>query len=377
VQAWWKRLTAKKRAQANSLEVYEQPKDAWILWLDTASAAEANNQQSYQSALTLSGFSPRPVKLDEFLAAPRDKRTVLVVPDAAGARLREAQQKEILKYVSSGGAVLADGRQKWLSVVGFQMTGWHLPVAEMKESLIEGASFSWQPEELTERYAPPPGSETLAVENDTKQSIAVAGRYGSGRYLYLSVPLDNHTPDAVSHYPYIREYLAHAFNLRSELRGGRIETYFDPGYRGGVNPDNLATFWKQAGIRTVYVAAWQFYDRYAFNYAALIRACHRNGISVCAWFMFPQVTPLMWQQHPEWREQAAAGGDQIPAPLRDSKLVRPEGNLQRSWNLPFAHALCRRVGGIPRTPRRTQSQPPPASRCSKHSSTRRSSFPIR
>src|SRR5262249_16336706 len=148
--------------------------------------------------------------------------------------------------------------------VGFRMTGWHLPVAETKESLIEGASFSWEPEELTERYAPPPGSEAFAVENDTKQPIAVAGRYGSGRYLYLSAPVDHHTTDAGSHYPYIREYLAHAFNMRSELRGGRIETYFDPGYRGGVNPDNLATFWKQAGIRTVYVAAWQFYDRYAF-----------------------------------------------------------------------------------------------------------------
>jgi len=74
----------------------------------------------------------------------------------------------------------------------------------------------------------------------------------------------------------------------------------------------LASYWKEAGIRTVYVAAWQFYDRYTFDYAALIRACHRNGISVYAWFMFPQVTPLMWQQHPEWREQAAVGGDGRP-----------------------------------------------------------------
>jgi uncharacterized protein YdaL len=340
VQAWWRRLTATKHAQASSSVVYEEPKEAWILWLDTAAAAEANNQQSYQCALTLSGFLPRPVKLNEFREAPRDKRTVLVVPDAAGALLSEAQQNEVLKYMSSGGSVLADGRQKWLRMVGFRVTGWRLPVAEMKESLVEGASFSWEPEELTERYAPPPGSEALAVENDTKQPIAVAGRYGSGRYVYLSVPLDTHTPNAVSHYPYLREYLAHGFNLRSEVRGGRIETYFDPGYRGGVNPDNLAAFWKQAGVRTVYVAAWQVYDRYAFNYAALLRACHRNGIAVYAWFMFPQVTPIMWQQHPEWREQAAAGGDGRPGWRYLLNFQNPECfRAAMDWAKDLLHSL--------------------------------------
>ena len=306
----WSRRTARTRSQ--DATTYEQPGEAWILWQPNPSEADANNQESYRTALDTFGFAVRRVPLPEFKQVPGEKKTLLVVPQGVAAFLTGTQQQEILRYVSSGGAVVADGDQPWLSALGLHSKGWRLPVVEVQETLIEGASFSWEPEELVERYAPPPGSKTLLFETDTKQPVALAGQHGSGHYLYLAAPFDTHTKYGLSRYPYLVEYLADTFHLRSTLRGGRLETYFDPGYRGGVNPDNLADYWKQAGIRTVYVAAWQFYDRYNFNYAALIRACHRNGISVYAWFMFPQVTPLMWQQHPEWREQAAVGGDGRP-----------------------------------------------------------------
>lgn len=307
---WWGRKTASTRPQdaAN----YKQPGEAWILWQANASQADANNQESYRSALEMFGFSARSVSLSEFAQALQEKTTLLVVPQVVAALLTGAQQQEILRYVSSGGALIADGDQPWLSALGLHAKGWRLPVAEVQETLIEGASFSWKPEELVERYAPPPGSKILQFETDTKQPVVLAGEYGSGHYLYLAAPFDTHTRYGMSRYPYLAEYVADTFHLRSALRGGRIETYFDPGYRSGVNPDYLAAYWQQAGIRTVYVAAWQFYDHYHFDYAALIRACHRKGISVYAWFMFPQVTPLMWQRHPEWREHAAVGLDGRP-----------------------------------------------------------------
>lgn len=306
----WRKKTAKTNSQ--DATSYEQPGEAWILWQANPSDADGNHQESYRAALDTFGFAARPVLSREFTRAPREKNTLLVVPQGVAGLLTGPQQQEIIRYLSSGGAVVADGHQPWLSALGLYAKGWRLPVAEVQETLIEGTSFSWEPEELVERYAPPPGSKTLQFETDTKQPVALDGQHGSGRYLYLAAPFDTHTRYGLSRYPYLAEYLADAFHLRSTLRGGRLETYFDPGYRGGVNPDNLADYWRKAGIRTVYVAAWQFYDRYTFNYAALIRACHRNGISVYAWFMFPQITPLMWQQHAEWREQAAVGGDGRP-----------------------------------------------------------------
>jgi len=304
---WWKRMISRWHGQA-AVGAYHEPREAWIVWDDALPASEANDQQSYRAVLSLCGFSTRPVSLAQFITAPSDKTTLLVVPGAVARLLSEDQQKKILSYLRSGGMVLADGHQAWLQAVGFQMTGWRLPVDDLQEVLVENASFSWNPEELAERFVPPAGSRVLALESETKQPIVVTGVWGTGRYLYLSVPLDNHTPTGVSHFPYLSEYLAAAFQMRTALRGGRIEAYFDPGYRSGIDLESLATFWRRAGIRTVYAAAWHFYDRYSFDYKALIRACHRNGVAVYAWFMFPQVTQPMWQQHPEWREQAATGG---------------------------------------------------------------------
>ena len=228
LQAWWRQWTTHRRSRETTA-AYDEPREAWILSLGGGSAAEVSNQQSYVSVLGISGFFTRSVPLEKFLEAPRDKTTLLVVPDGVAALLSDAQQKEILRYLASGGLVVADGHQNWLPALGFHKSGWNLPVTEIQEVLFEGASFSWRPEELAERYTPPPGSRPFALETGTKQPVAVAGQYGPGRYLYLSVPLDNHTQDGSSHYPFLAEYLAEAFHMRSALRGGRIETYFDPG----------------------------------------------------------------------------------------------------------------------------------------------------
>ena len=45
------------------------------------------------------------------------------------------------------------------------------------------------------------------------------------------------------------------------------------------------------GISTIHVAAWDFHRTYSFPYDEFVRACHRNGIAVYAWFVFPMVTP--------------------------------------------------------------------------------------
>ncbi|HSH16508.1 MAG TPA: hypothetical protein VLD18_10765, partial [Verrucomicrobiae bacterium] len=147
------------------------------------------------------------------------------------------------------------------------------------------------------------------IDTASQQPLAVGGRHGEGRYIYLAAGLDTHTPDGTSRYPYLAEYMNEVFRYRPTLRSSRLEAYFDPSYRQGVNPERLANSWRQSGIRTVYVAAWQYYPTYSFDYAGFVRACHRNGISVYAWFIFPAVTPLMWEQHPEWRERTAAGTD--------------------------------------------------------------------
>ncbi len=121
-----------------------------------------------------------------------------------------------------------------------------------------------------------------------------------------------YTNEGTSHYPYFPEYLSTTFGATTALRSHHLEVYFDPSYRPGADLNRLATIWHRAGISTVHVAAWQ----YKFPYDEFVRACHRNGIVVYAWFVFPAVdkvvptmTNTMWDEHPEWREKTAAGTD--------------------------------------------------------------------
>ncbi len=83
--------------------------------------------------------------------------------------------------------------------------------------------------------------------------------------------------------------------------------YFDPGLRQNVSWEKLVARWKASGVKIVYLAAWHFYKSYQFDYVHFIRLCHDHGIAVYAWFEFPQITPLVWDTHPEWREKTATG----------------------------------------------------------------------
>jgi len=90
------------RTRTQEATAYEQPREAWILWQANPSEADANNQESYRTALDTFGFAVRPVPLQEFAEGPREKKTLLVVPQGVAALSTATQQQEILRYLSSG-----------------------------------------------------------------------------------------------------------------------------------------------------------------------------------------------------------------------------------------------------------------------------------
>jgi len=310
LRGWWDRGVSGGR----SSQAAERPTsgEAWVLWLTDAAGEAARNQQSHRTVLEAFGVHVHEVVLERFLATPADTRTVLAIPEAAGKRLSKAQQDAVLDYLSRGGLVLADGRQEWLSRLGYAWTGRTATVGDVTDVLFPEMLLRWQPEAPVERFRPPEGTQTLMVDVLTKQPLASAGARGAGRYVHLGATLDPHSPLGTSRYPYLFEYLTEGFRLARPLSSPRLEAYFDPSYREGVGLDRLASAWRQAGIRTIYAAAWKSYKTFSYDYAQLIRACHRNGISVYAWLILPAVTPRMWEEHPEWREQTAAGAEGYP-----------------------------------------------------------------
>jgi hypothetical protein len=242
------------------------------------------------------------------MSAPAERATILVVPEAAGRKLGVKQKQALLEYLRTGGSVIADGRQDWLVQLGFRWSGHRIPISTVVDVLFPAESLHWT-DETVERFASPEGSRQFMVDPDSRQVLALGGRYGAGQYIYLAAPLDPYTSYGTSHYPYLSEYLNEVFRDRHAMRSGRVEVYFDPGFRQGVDLTRLVANWRQDGIRTVYVAAWQVYPRWTFDYESFVRLAHENGLSVYAWFVFPEVTPRMWDEHPEWRERTATGAE--------------------------------------------------------------------
>ena len=284
-------------------------RSAWLFWTEGASAAASHDQKSYRRVLESAGYDVKLVHGAGFTRAPEDHGVMLVAPEAVGAGFNAAQRRQLLKFLQNGGSVIADGRQPWLEEVGFQFQGGRVPVTTVTDPAHPEATLEWRPHEHIERVRLPDGAQELMSEGEGGRPLAASGTWGAGRYLYLAAPLDNHTDDGVAHYPFFAEYLRNNFGPATPLRSHRIEVYFDPSYRPGADFNRLATLWRKSGISTVYIAAWISTRNFTFPYGEFIRACHRNGVSVYAWFIMPGVSQKMWDEHPEWREKTATGAD--------------------------------------------------------------------
>ncbi|MBZ5516735.1 MAG: hypothetical protein LAN62_18175, partial [Acidobacteriia bacterium] len=281
---------------------------AWLLWLDSAPGSARHNQESYKTVLEALGYQVKLIKVAKFTQLPA-KDALLVIPQAAGARLGEGQRRQILRYLTLGGEVVVDGPQAWLEKVGFSFPGGQTVVSSVTDPGHAEMKLTWRPEERVDRFTAPADAHALVEDVQSGQPLAVAGASGAGHYIYLAAPLDSHTDDGTSHYPYFPEYLNTVFGVATPLRSRRLEVYFDPSYRPGADFNRLATIWRRSGISTVHVAAWLFTKQFSFPYEEFVDACHRNGVAVYAWFILPAVTPRMWDEHPEWREKTAAGTD--------------------------------------------------------------------
>jgi hypothetical protein len=291
-------------------EKFAGPPSAWILWLENPHAGAGHNQQSYKTVLEALGYQVKIVSAAKFRAAPKPSDdTLLVVPHAAGLRLTEAQQRLVVRYLGAGGDVVADGAQVWLTKIGFVFSGLQMIVSSVTDPIHADMKLTWRPEERVSRFTAPEDVRDLAEDDESGQSVALAGSFGAGHYVYLATSLDDHTNEGTSHYPYFPEYLSTTFGATTSLRSRHIEVYFDPSYRPGADLNRLATIWHRYGISRVHVAAWQYSSQFPFAYDEFVRACHRNGIAVYAWLVFPAVDKKMWDDHPEWREKTAAGTD--------------------------------------------------------------------
>jgi uncharacterized protein YdaL len=316
--AWsrlWSWVRTKLEPRIQGAYLLRQPQ-VLILWDDTLTRGEWNNQKSYESAFSAFGFRVSPRKWQDFSKSWLDQETILVAPRAAAAKLSPKQVQSIREFVRDGGRLVLDGPSALSESLGVRSEKRSIKIRTILDLLYSNRQqgsqrATWNPPADVVRFTVHNPLAVYARDEVSEIPVAVLTGYGQGRLLYLGARLDPITPLGYTRYPYFVHYVLKGFGLRLPLQRAQLELYFDPGTgdRPSRDPDRLAEEWRKQGVRAIYAAAYHFWPSWTYDYAHLIDVCHKNGILVYAWFELPHVSKKFWDDHEEWRAKTATGQD--------------------------------------------------------------------
>jgi uncharacterized protein YdaL len=309
----WERLRAwvgtGLRRRAPMTPTLEQPQ-AVVLWDENLPRDDWNNQASYVSALSVYGFSVSRSTPQTLNAGALPLGTILVVPRAIALKLPPAKVRSVRDFVGRGGRLVLEGESPLAQSLGIRSEGRSLKVRTVDELVYGTEAMVWNPAADVTRFSLPNAAAVYARDQVSELPVATLGVLERGRFLYLGARLDPQSRLGYARYPYFVHYLRDAFQVNLPAQRGQLELYFDPALskRQGAE-DRLAEQWRKLGVRAIYVAAYQFWPKWSYNYQHLVDVCHKNGILVYAWFELPHVSVKFWEEHPQWRAKTATGAD--------------------------------------------------------------------
>lgn len=307
-KAWSAELIGllKKIIQPEKEPFFKLIKTAVVVTDEKVSQEEDFDIRSFVSVLKVYGLNPQEIPLKELRSIRPGQPDLLIVANPVARRLKPTEVIRLLDFVEKGGLILTDGPSPLAEKFGFQFSGEKIKIKGLKETTFPAPIFEWSSPDQVPKFTFESGL-VLARDLDHNFPLAVLRLWGQGKILFLATLFDPQTPFGLSRYPYLIYYLRNNLGIPLNVRRPSLELYFDPGLREGVSLEKLVRHWRACGVKIIYIAAWHFYENYQFPYRYFIDLCHRFGIAVYAWFEFPQVTPLLWEKNPQWRERQVNG----------------------------------------------------------------------
>lgn len=211
-------------------------------------------------------------------------------------------------HLKSGRVVVLTGDTPAARSFGFAPAGEKVVVRSVVDVHQPAAGIIW--EEAVEIPKPnvPDGARVYMKERWQGAPLAAGLRTGGGAVLWLAAAPGAH---GYSRYPFL-PHMLRDLGVAPKVESRDLWVFFDSSYRLRVDIEWFASRWREAGIAGLHIAAWQYWEPDAQRdlwLQRLMAACHRHGINVYAWIEFPHVSEKFWNDHPEWREQTAAGQD--------------------------------------------------------------------
>ncbi|MBN1446379.1 MAG: DUF2334 domain-containing protein [Bacteroidetes bacterium] len=295
-----------------------------ILWDSLATGGALLDQHSFASAFQVIGV--RPDTLHVGGTFDETAYNLLVVPYGAVERLENPLFSRLVEWVRAGGSVITDGYNEFSLELGIEYTGTTIGLTGLRERLYPEEHVVWHRPSPFRKFELLPADVVYATDAETDAPIVIGRTFGDGKFLYIGTRFDPHSDMGYSRYPFFLQYVARFLDLHPVFRRDGLEMYFDPGFRSAIPVETLVRRWVEHGVRAIYVGSWHEYPTYTYDYDRLVRLCHENGILVYAWLEPPQISHKFWEEHPEWREKNALGGDnraswRYPLAMTDSACV--------------------------------------------------------
>lgn len=300
----WVNKILKKEKDEELLEIVSS-----LVFVSRTPLAEDDfDQQSYLSVLNAFGFRPDTAGITDLRKRNLENYDYLVVPYSSAILLDEDGVNTLLGYVEKGGKLITEGKTPLAQRLGIGFEARVVETSEIRELTLPVETLQWTPP-VAHSPCFARDAQILAKDEWLDVPLALVKPLVRGEVLYLAARFDPFTPYGMSRFPYFHHYLRTFLGVPFTVRRNTLEYYFDPGLRQNTSWEKLVKRWKASGVKVIYLATWHFYRDYQFDYDYFIQLCHEHGIAVYAWFEFPQVTPLLWEEHPEWREKTATGKD--------------------------------------------------------------------
>jgi hypothetical protein len=220
------------------------------------------------------------------------------------ARIGAPASNEWTARVDGGAVLILEGESSLAELFGFRRGEENVRVQSLTDAHAPKLPIVWEKGLELPVFELPEGARVFAKERWSGAPMIAGMRRGKGAVLWVAVPPGE---KGYERFPYL---LAALYDLGVDppFRTEGLWAFFDSAYRSRVDLDYFAARWRKAGISTLLVAAWHFYDGNDEGDAylsKLIEACHRAGILVYAWLELPHVSDRFWNDHPEWREKTA------------------------------------------------------------------------
>ncbi len=282
-----------------------------------ASGGARNNQLSFFNAFRLLNMD-----IDSVSAGTDfnlDGYNLLIVPYSAVELLRDKDFLPIETFLRNGGALITDAKNDLAIELGVKFSESLLRIDRIRDKSYPEELISWSQPENISKFDVDVSDEVLCIDDKTDAPVAIARKYGDGRFIFLGARFDPLSDLGYSRFPYLLEHVRKTFGLHPLVRRENLQVYFEPGDRKTMSIEPLVEMWAELGVRAIHVASWHTYPKWTYDYDKLIKLCHANGILVYAWIEPPQVSKKFWDEHPEWREKNYKGED-----------------LRASWRYPIA-----------------------------------------